>query len=282
MNEGTCILLCLRVARHRLDARGDACDAPRGIGDIRKRLAQVLRRRGVCSDPLKVRHDALDARRALREVRRHGIHVHEDAAQVAAILRRHLLQRRREPVEVRRDVLHVDGELHDGGLEARCAHDGVDGGEHLLHEDDHLVQLDEHRVHPHLIRAVEIVAVCVGVAVPVRRDDDEFIPHDAGLPDGDGGAARDLHPTLYDHGDGDARPVAHNILHMPDGHAREEHLCLRIQPDGAVKSRVQCVVAAAAEAQSAEEYDDSDQEDHASEGKRPHLCLCTHAPASLR
>ena len=282
MDEGTCILLRLRVARHRLDARGDACDAPRGVGDVREGLTQVLRRRGVCSDALKVRHDALDARRALRKIRRHGVHIHEDAAQVAAILRRHLLQRRREPVEVRRDVLHVDGKLHDGGLEARCAHDGVDGGEHLLHEDDHLVQLDEHRVHPHLIRAVEVVAVCIGIAVPVRRDDDEFIPHDAGLSDGDSRAARDLHPTLYDHGDGDARPVAHNVLHMPDRHAREEHLCLRVQPDGAVKSRVQCVVAAAAEAQSAEEYDDSDQEDHASEGKRPHLCLCTHAPASLR
>ena len=87
---------------------------------------------------------------------------------------------------------------------------------------------------------------------------------------------------LYDHGDGDARPIAHNVLHMPDRHAREEHLCLRIQPDGAMKSRVQRVIAAAAEAQSAEEYDDSDQEDHTSEGKRPHLCLCTHAPASLR
>ena len=218
MNECACVLLRLRIARHRLDACSDMCDASRGIRDVREGLAEVLRRRRVSANRFQVRHDALDARRTLRKVCRHGVHVHKNAVQVAAILRRHLLQRRREPVEVRRHTFHVDDKLHDRGLEPRRPHNGVDGGEHILHEDDHLVQLDEHCVHPHLIRAVEIVAAHVGITVPVWCDDDEFISHDAGLSNGDGRAARNLHPMLNDHGDGDPCPIAHNVLHAADGH----------------------------------------------------------------
>ena len=202
--------------------------------------------------------------------------------QIAAILRRHLLERRGQPVEVCRHLLHVDDELHHRGLEAGRANDVVDRREHCLDLNNHLVQLGEHRVHAHLVRAVEVVAARVEVRAGRRCDDDEFIPHDAGLPDGDGGAARDFHTVLNDEGDGDPRTIVHNLLDVPDGNAREEHLRLRVQSDGAPEACVDGIVLTPAEAQPTKEHDDGNEERRASECKCADLCLSTHAPASLR
>ena len=115
-----------------------------------------------------------------------------------------------------------------------------------------------------------------------RRDDDEFIPHNAGLSDGNGRAARDLYPILYAHGDGNPRSVVHDLLHLPDGNAREEHLRLRIQPNGTPEACIEHIVLPAAKAQPSKEHNHGDEECDSPERKRPNLCLSTHAPASLR
>ena len=183
---------------------------------------------------------------------------------------------------MRRHMLHVGHELHHRCLESGRSYDGIDGGEHLLDEDNHFIQLGEHGIHAHLVCAVEIVTVPIVIRRGGRRDDDEFIPHDAGLRDGDGRAARNLHAVLDHHGDGDACAVARDILYAPDGNARKEHLGLGIEPDRAAKAGVQRIVMAPAETQSAEEHNNRDKERCSPQRKGADLCLSTHAPASLR
>ena len=282
VDEGARVLLRLLVARDRLNALRDPQHTLGGLRDVRECLFQILCRLRICADGLEVRHDALDARRGLCEVCRHGVHIGKHFVQIAAILRRHLLKRRSQPVEMRRHMLHVDDELDHRGLEAGRADDVVDGGEHCLDLNNHLVQLGEHGVHAHLVRAVEVVTARVEVRARGRRDDDEFVPHDAGLTDGDGGAARNLHTVLNDEGDGDTRTVIHDLLDVPDRDAGEEHLRLGVQPDGTPEARIDRIVMPAAKPQSAKEHNDGNEKRRASECKCADLCLSTHAPASLR
>ena len=282
VDECARVLLCLLVPRDRLDALGDVQDALGGGGDVFKRLSEILRCLRVGADGLKIRHDALDARRGLCKIRRHRIHICEHSVQVAAILVRHLLQGRCQTVEVGGHLLHVDNELHHRALEAGGTDNVVDGGEHCLDLNNHLVQLCKHGIHAHLVLAVEIIPIRVKIDIGRGCDDDEFIPHDARLPNGDGRAARNLHAVPNSHGDSDPQPIAHDLLDLSNGNTREEHLRLGVQPDGAAKSRVEHIVLTAAKAQSAKEHDDGDEECRPSECKCSDLCLCAHAPTSLR
>ena len=148
--------------------------------------------------------------------------------------------------------------------------------------DNHLVQLDEHGVHPHLILTIEIVSTAIVVRPRRGRDDDKFIPHDAGLGDGDGGATRNFYAVMNRHGNCDASAVTDNILHLSDGNTREEHLRLWIEPNGTAKTCIEHIVMAAAEAQPAKEQNDRKQQPQSSQCKRANLRLGTHACSSLR
>ena len=282
MDECARVLLCLLVPRDRLDTLGNVQDTLGGGGDVFKRLSEILRCLRVGADGLKIRHDALDARGGLREIRRHRVHICEHGMQVAAVLVRHLLQGRCQTVEVRGHLLHVDNELHHRALKAGGTDNVVDGGEHCLDLNNHLVQLGEHRIHAHLVLAVKIISIRIKIDIGRGCDDDEFIPHDARLPDGNGRAAWNLHTVLNTHRDSDTRAVADDLLDLPDGNARKEYLRLGIQSDCTAKPRIEHIILTAAKAQSAKEHDDGDEECRPSECKCSDLCLCAHAPTSLR
>ena len=107
------ILLRLCIPRNGFDVLCDVRNALGRLCDVRKCFLEILRCRRICTDGLKIRHNALNALCRLHEVAGHDVHIGNRAAEVAAVLLCHLLKCRREAVKMRRHLLHIDNKLND-------------------------------------------------------------------------------------------------------------------------------------------------------------------------